>query len=421
MLSRLPRVNRIVSVLGRQGAAMFGQPAPVVAVRAAAAFSTDSSASPAAAAAGAAAESLHAAAYAELSTDSTIARDILSMPAAPKSLTGNDWSGRVYGPNMEPLVPIPEAYNPEYTAPLHNGVNTTVPLWSVRHLRNPDVTQEPSYTSVVPDLPATNRARSRLLSSRYNYKHSFSLVELSHNEFLKKLVMIESKLLEKFGSTAALRVMTRGRPLTKRFSTLRSPFVHKRAQDHTEYRAYEYQLQVSYSFELTDQTLNKYVFDTLRSVLVHMGTVTRSGYHIERRSSQEDKYARHQRAARAAVEAALAPKLAPARSDATAAATARISQSKNNFYQYVAEAERAIAEVEADERAAEIAETRAREAAGSMSAAQQAAARLADVQEGFEEAQAQLASTEDSGKFERRAERSAEREKEEKKAAAPKK
>lgn len=223
------------------------------------------------------------------------------------------------------------------------------------------VSQEPSYKSVVADIPAINRTPrvttsafaapgTHAATSRFNFKHTFTLVELTHNEFLKKLVLLENKLIDKFGSTAVLRVVKRGAPIKKRWALLRSPFVHKRAQDHLEYRAHEYNLQVSYTFQLDDAVLNQYVFSTLKQVLKNIGSVTRHGYHIDRRSSVEDKYVAHGKAARAALAAAEAPLLATTAAESVNAAMQHMSQSKNVFYEYVAEAER--------EQAAELEATR---------------------------------------------------------------
>lgn len=110
--------------------------------------------------------------------------------------------------------------------------------------------------------------------------------ELTHNDFLKKIALIESKLNQKFGSTYNLRVRCFLPKFQRRFTVLRSAFVHKTAQNHYKYVHNRYELSVSYAFAITDPVINDYVYGTLKHVLESLGAYERFGYQLHHKPAR---------------------------------------------------------------------------------------------------------------------------------------
>lgn len=142
-----------------------------------------------------------------------------------------------------------------------------------------------AYTLQQAQKDAKAAGAPRVTNSKYNYVHEFSITELSKEDFLKQVTAVESRLIDKFGSTCSLRVTTATPPENTHFQLLRSAFVHKRAQDPYTYRRYTHKLRVSYSFELTDSALNAYVYEQLKHCLMGCSGIRNLGYRIVNQGS----------------------------------------------------------------------------------------------------------------------------------------
>lgn len=121
----------------------------------------------------------------------------------------------------------------------------------------------------------------------YNYVHEFSIIELSHEAFLKQVTAIESRLIDKFGSTCNLHVAGIRKRREHLYSILRSPFVHKGAQDQYKWMRNNYKLRISFTFELTDASINQWIYSELKHVLSGCATVLNMGYTITRERGTE--------------------------------------------------------------------------------------------------------------------------------------
>lgn len=115
----------------------------------------------------------------------------------------------------------------------------------------------------------------------HTYVHWFRIHERNQRDFLKRLGLIETKLNQRFGSTYYLHVSKTIRKFRKRFTVLRSPFVHKRAQDTYEYNHNEYICKVSYAFAITDPEINDFIYNQLKSQVIAAGAGISFGWDVK--------------------------------------------------------------------------------------------------------------------------------------------
>jgi hypothetical protein len=115
----------------------------------------------------------------------------------------------------------------------------------------------------------------------HTYVHWFRLHERNQRDFLKRLGLIETKLTQRFGSTYYLHVSKAIRKYRKRFTILRGPFVHKKAQDTYEYNHHEYLCRVSYAFAITDPEINDFIYEQLKSQIIASGGGISFGWDVK--------------------------------------------------------------------------------------------------------------------------------------------
>lgn len=115
----------------------------------------------------------------------------------------------------------------------------------------------------------------------HTYVHWFRLHERNQRDFLKRLGLIETKLNQRFGSTYYLHVSKAIRKYRKRFTILRSPFVHKKAQDTYEYNHHEFICRVSYAFAITDPEINDFMYEQLKSQVLASGGGISFGWDVK--------------------------------------------------------------------------------------------------------------------------------------------
>ena len=138
------------------------------------------------------------------------------------------------------------------------------------------------------ELHVTDPTKTQpVYTSDHSYRHRFVITELTHNDFLKKMAYIERQLNKKFGSTYNLRVRMALPKFHKRFTVLKSAFVHKKAQQHFKYLSNTYELSVTYAFEITDPIINDYVYDTLKRIVLATGGCKKFGYSIKNQPRKE--------------------------------------------------------------------------------------------------------------------------------------
>lgn len=124
-------------------------------------------------------------------------------------------------------------------------------------------------------------------STAHTYVHTFQITELSHLDFLKKIGLVERQLTKKFGSTFNMRVKRMLPRYHKRISVLRSPFVHEDSREHYKYLSNTYEISLSYAFNLTDATLNDYVYGLMKKIVLAAGGIKKFGYSIKKQPMQE--------------------------------------------------------------------------------------------------------------------------------------
>lgn len=115
----------------------------------------------------------------------------------------------------------------------------------------------------------------------HTYVHWFRLHERNQRDFMKRLGLIETKLNQRFGSTYYLHVSKAIRKYRKRFTILRSPFVHKTAQDTYEYNHHEFLCRVSYAFAITDPEINDFIYDQLKTQVLASGGGISFGWDVK--------------------------------------------------------------------------------------------------------------------------------------------
>eukprot|EP00461_Guttulinopsis_vulgaris_P001328 UN01328 len=133
----------------------------------------------------------------------------------------------------------------------------------------------------------TKKEQQPLYTPAHTYVHFFRMHERNHRDFLKRLALIENKLTLRFGSTYNLHVSKSIRKFRKRFTVLRSPFVHKKAQDQYEYNHNEYICRVSYAFAITDPVINDFIYEQLKSQVLTAGTGISFGYSVKHGTQRE--------------------------------------------------------------------------------------------------------------------------------------
>lgn len=118
-----------------------------------------------------------------------------------------------------------------------------------------------------------------ITKSKNNFVHHCSFTEGELVNFTRKIVQLENKQIQKFGSTLNLHIHRQNAPQNTRFTVLRSPFKHKKFQDTFELSKYRFNVSISYTFSLTDNRINNYVYKQLKNLL-HPFDPTSTGYSI---------------------------------------------------------------------------------------------------------------------------------------------
>lgn len=206
-------------------------------------------------------------------------------------------SERKVTPNQIPKDITRPGFEPHL---VHDGLNPT----KATHVQNPEasVFVLPASSKIarkyIDDIRSgkiveqmykdfTKAEQQPVYTPSHTYVHHFRVHERNHRDFLKRLGLIEAKLTQRFGSTYYLHASKSIRKFRKRFTILRSPFVHKKAQDQYEYNHNEYLCRVSYAFAITDPVINDFIYEQLKSQVLAAGTGISFGYSVKHGTQRE--------------------------------------------------------------------------------------------------------------------------------------
>lgn len=108
------------------------------------------------------------------------------------------------------------------------------------------------------------KIKNHFLLNNYNYK--LTICEFNQNSSLQKLLIIQSHFLAMFKNNLKIIIKSALSKLSKKFTILKAPFVHKKAREQFSLKTTSQALTFCFTFTI-DKLLNSFMFNLLKSNL----------------------------------------------------------------------------------------------------------------------------------------------------------